>query len=83
MHIPEHKEETCHLPVRKIDGAPVHIYPLQQHIGARCEPTVAVGDYVTVGQVIADSDAFLISWDLIKKTIPKRYRFFCEVLFFD
>ena len=59
MHIPEHKEETCHIPVRKIDGAPVHIYPLQQHIGARCEPTVQVGDYVTVGQVIADSEAFL------------------------
>ena len=32
--------------------------PLQQHIGARCEPTVAIGDYVTVGQVIADTDAF-------------------------
>ena len=59
LHVPDHKEETCHIPVRKIDGAPVHIFPLQQHIGARCEPTVAVGDYVTVGQVIADSDAFL------------------------
>lgn len=59
MHIPDHKEDTCHIPVRKIDGAPVHIFPLQQHIGARCEPTVQVGDYVTVGQVIADSEAFL------------------------
>lgn len=59
MHIPDHKEETCHIPVRKIEAAPVHIFPLQQHIGARCEPTVNVGDYVTVGQVIADSEAFL------------------------
>ena len=59
LHVPDHKEETCHIPVRKIDGAPVHIFPLQQHIGARCEPTVKVGDSVTVGQVIADSDAFL------------------------
>ena len=59
LHVPDHKEETCHIPVRKIDGAPVHVFPLQQHIGARCEPTVAVGDYVTVGQVIADSEAFL------------------------
>lgn len=59
LHVPDHKKETCHIPVRKIDGAPVHIFPLQQHIGARCEPTVQVGDYVTVGQVIADSEAFL------------------------
>lgn len=59
MHIPDHKGETCHIPVRKIDGAPVHIFPLQQHIGAKCEPTVAVGDKVTVGQVIADSEAFM------------------------
>lgn len=59
IHIPDHKEETCHIPVRKIDGAPVHIFPLQQHIGAKCEPTVKVGDKVTVGQVIADSEAFL------------------------
>lgn len=59
MHIPDHKEETCHIPVRKIDGAPVHIFPVQQHIGAKCELTVKVGDKVTVGQVIADSEAFL------------------------
>lgn len=59
MHIPDHKEETCHIPIRQIDGAPVHIFPLQQHIGARCEPVVKVGDAVTVGQIIADSDAFL------------------------
>ena len=59
LHVPDHKKETCYIPVRKIGGAPVHIFPLQQHIGARCEPTVSVGDYVTVGQVIADSDAFL------------------------
>ena len=59
LHVPDHKKETCHIPVRKIDGAPVHIFPLQQHIGARCEPTVKVGDSVTVGQVIADSEAFL------------------------
>ena len=33
------------------------IYPLLQHIGAMCEPCVQVGDYVRVGQKIADSDA--------------------------
>lgn len=59
IHLPEHKEETCRVPVRKLDGAPIHIFPLQQHIGAKCDPTVKVGDYVTMGQVIADSEAFL------------------------
>lgn len=35
------------------------LIPLSQHIGAPCEPTVAVGDTVAVGQVIGDSSAFM------------------------
>lgn len=34
-------------------------YPMSQHIGAPCEPLVAVGDMVKVGQKIADTAAFL------------------------
>lgn len=59
MHVPDHKEETNKIPVREIEGAPVHIFPLQQHIGALLDVKVAVGDYVKVGQIIADSEAFL------------------------
>lgn len=33
--------------------------PMQQHIGGRCTPLVKKGDSVTVGQKIADSDAFV------------------------
>ncbi|MBQ7896498.1 MAG: electron transport complex subunit RsxC [Oscillospiraceae bacterium] len=33
------------------------IIPLVQHIGAACEPIVAVGDYVKMGQKIGDSSA--------------------------
>lgn len=33
--------------------------PMQQHIGAPCKPTVKVGDIVSVGQVIGDSDQFV------------------------
>lgn len=33
--------------------------PMQQHIGGVCTPTVKKGDVVTVGQVIADSEAFV------------------------
>ncbi len=35
------------------------VYPLSQHIGAPCEPTVSVGDYVRMGQKIADSKAYV------------------------
>ncbi len=59
MHIPDHKEETNKIPIRVIDGAPVHIFPLQQHIGAMLDAKKSVGDYVRVGEILADSDAFL------------------------
>ena len=35
------------------------ILPVSQHIGAPCTPTVKLGDEVKVGQLIADSDAFV------------------------
>ena len=59
LHIPDHKDETNKIPIIKAEGAPLHIFPLQQHIGAMLDLKVSVGDYVKVGQVIADSDAFL------------------------
>ncbi len=59
MHIPDHKENTNKIPIRKIDGAPVHIFPLRQHIGAELEAKVNVGDIVKVGDVLADSNAFV------------------------
>lgn len=59
MHIPGHKEDTKGVPIRKVEGAPIHIFPLQQHIGAALDIKVAVGDRVRVGQVIADSNSFL------------------------
>ena len=36
-------------------------YPMSQHIGAPCEPIVAVGDYVKAGQKIAETGAFVSS----------------------
>lgn len=35
------------------------IISMSQHIGAPCEPTVAVGDKVYVGTVVGDTDAFV------------------------
>ncbi len=59
LHIPDHKTTTNRLPIKPVDGAAVHIYPVQQHIGAPLEPKVQVGDTVCVGDLIADSEAFV------------------------
>ncbi len=59
LHIPDCKEHTNKVPVREIEGAPVHIYPMQQHIGAMPDVKVEIGEYVRVGDVLADTDAYL------------------------
>lgn len=37
------------------------ILPMSQHIGVPCTPVVKPGDYVKVGQLVADTDAFMSS----------------------
>ena len=60
LHIHDFKEYTNQKPINKIEDASVYIFPLQQHIGAPLEATVKKGDYVKVGDVIADNtDAFV------------------------
>ena len=59
FHIQDHKELTSSKSSVRLSDCQEHIYPLQQHIGAVLKPVVQVGDYVKVGQKIADSDAFL------------------------
>ena len=56
---PPHFKGTAALPIKIIapQKAAVLVYPMLQHIGAPCEPVVAVGDYVSVGQKIGDSKA--------------------------
>lgn len=58
-HIPDYKELTADKPIKSLQGDKVHIYPLQQHIGTLLDLKVEVGDKVRVGQVLADSDAFV------------------------
>ncbi len=56
VHPTPHKN-TRSQPIETLPPQKEMIYPLLQHIGAMCEPCVQVGDYVRVGQIIADSDA--------------------------
>ncbi len=60
LHIRDYKEYTNKKPIKEIEGGEIHIFPLQQHIGAPLEATVKKGDYVKVGEIIADNkDAFV------------------------
>lgn len=54
-----HHKNTAKLEVVRMPEPKQVILPMQQHIGAPCTPTVNVGDVVSVGQVIGDSDKFV------------------------
>lgn len=61
IHPPYQKSLTNSCETVFLDPGQFVYIPLSQHIGAPCTPTVAVGDYVLVGQKIGDSDAFVSS----------------------
>jgi len=55
VHPPEGKAGTEHKAVEDMRLPAVVVIPLQQHTGAPCVPTVAVGDMVRVGQLVGDA----------------------------
>ncbi|AKL95081.1 electron transport complex RnfABCDGE type C subunit [Clostridium aceticum] len=61
IHPPEAKESTEHLKIEKAVDPETVIIPMQQHIGAPCEPTVKVGDTVKVGQKVGEAQGFVSS----------------------
>lgn len=56
VHPTSHKN-TRSKPIETLPPQKEMIYPLSQHIGVMCEPCVQVGDYVRLGQKIADISA--------------------------
>ncbi len=54
-----HRKLTAEMETVRFPAPEYVTLPMLQHIGAPCTPTVKKGDYVTVGQVIGDSDKFL------------------------
>ena len=52
-----HYMKSPEIPETVIPAPDQLVIPLVQHIGAPCEPVVAVGDYVKMGQKIGDSSA--------------------------
>ena len=54
-----HHKNTAERPSVRMPVPPLVILPLRQHIGAPLKTLVKPGDTVKVGQIIADSDAFV------------------------
>src|SRR5579872_620112 len=59
VHVPEFKEGTCHLPIRRLPFAPILIVPLSQHTGAPAVPIVREGQEVVRGEPIAKAGGFV------------------------
>lgn len=59
VHPDDNKRHTADKPIKKVPMPKILTVPMRQHIGAPCEPMVAVGDKVFKGQLIADSKAFV------------------------
>lgn len=55
----DHRKNTAELEIVSMPTPKQVILPMSQHIGAPCTPTVKVGDTVSVGQIIGDSDKFI------------------------
>ncbi len=56
---PAHNKLTAEMESVRIAPPDFVVLPMQQHIGAPCTPTVKVGDMVSIGQVVGDSDKYV------------------------
>ena len=57
IHPNGNKEHTKDKPIERLKAPDFVILPVSMHIGAPCEPIVKKGDYVYLGQKIADTAA--------------------------
>ncbi len=54
-----HSKNTENCKIVRMPAPEKVVLPMQQHIGAPCEPVVKIGDEVKVGQLIGDTDKFV------------------------
>ena len=59
VHVPEHKEQTCGLAIRRLPFAPRLVVPLSQHAGAPAVAIVREGQEVVRGEPIARAGGFV------------------------
>jgi electron transport complex protein RnfC len=58
-HPPHSKKATENLALERANDPKIVVIPMQQHIGAPCDPVVKVGDEVKVGQKIGEAKGFV------------------------
>ncbi len=59
IHLPDRKEFTRDMAIRRLAFSPVLIVPLSQHFGKPARPIVIPGQEVVRGEMIAASDGFM------------------------
>ena len=59
IHPNDQKAATNKKPIELLPPPAQVVLPMSLHIGAPCQPCVAVGDYVTVGQKVGEAPAFV------------------------
>lgn len=59
LHPPDNKQWSAHKPIETCPLPAEFVVPLAQHIGAPAVACVAVGDFVTKGQQIAEAKGFV------------------------
>ena len=59
IHVLDKKELSKNKPIRIVKPSNIMVYPMQQHIGAKANPCVKVGDKVLLGQIIGTADGFI------------------------
>ncbi|MGE4282688.1 MAG: electron transport complex subunit RsxC [Clostridia bacterium] len=59
IHPHDNKHHTEKISIINLPAPEKLYFPVVQHIGAPCDPLVAIGDEVKMGQKIADSKAFV------------------------
>lgn len=59
VHVPEFKEQTCQLPIRRLPFAPMLVVPLSQHTGVPAVPIVREGQEIVRGEPIAEAGGFV------------------------
>ncbi|MFA9422164.1 MAG: electron transport complex subunit RsxC [Sedimentibacter sp.] len=85
IHPPQNKTLTQNVPIEDAVDPKIVVIPLSQHIGAPCDPLVAVGDTVKVGQKIGESKAFVSTpvhasvSGTVKKIEPRQVPGGCKV----
>jgi electron transport complex protein RnfC len=59
LHVPEHKDLTSRLPIRRLPFAPMLVVPLSQHAGVPAISIVQEGQEVVRGEPIAKAGGFM------------------------